>query len=149
MAVVVSANITQDPTGTPVTFVDSSTGVGTLTSRTLVITDANGVVLQTINMGATLTATFPLTKDLYLTFTLIIIDNTGTYVLVKNYLSTIFYQIAFSNAIAVYGCNCKDTQGSIYDKANRFKSAADIFASRGLAPAAQLNIDAANKLIGN
>lgn len=149
MAVVVSGNITQNPTGTPVTFTDTSSGVSGLVSRTLVITDANGNVLQTTNMGATLTAIYPLTKDLYLVFTETIVDNTGTYVLVKNYLSEVFYQIAFSNAIAIYGCNCQPSQCSIYDKAEQFKSAAEIFASRGLAPAAQSCMDAANKYIGN
>jgi hypothetical protein len=149
MAVLTSATITQDPTGTPVTYTDTSTGVTGLISRTLTITDANGNVLQVVNMGSTLVYNFPMTKDLYLSFGLVIIDSTGTYPLTKNYLSTVFYQIAFSNAIATYGANCNPNKCSIYDKSLQYKTAADIFASRGLAPAAQQSIDAANKYIGN
>jgi hypothetical protein len=100
MSVVVSGNITQSAGGNILTFTDTSTGVGTLVSRTLNIYDANGNLLQTINMGASLTTTYNITTDAYFQFVETIVDNTGTYTLTINYLSTVFYQNAFSTATA-------------------------------------------------
>ena len=129
MAIVVSGNIQQSAGGNILTFTDTSTGVGTLVSRTLNIYDANGNLLQTINMGATLAATYNITADAYFQFIETIVDNTGTYTLTINYLSTVFYQNAFSTAIAGVTTYDSDFFGVVsnlnisqdyYQAANRF-----------------------------
>lgn len=129
MSVVVSGNITQSAGGNVLTFTDTSTGVGTLVSRTLSIYDPNGNLLQTINMGVSLTTTYNITTDAYFQFVETIVDNTGTYLLTINFLSTVFYQNAFSNAIAGVTTYDSDFFGIIsnlnlsqdyYQAANRF-----------------------------
>lgn len=153
MAVVVSGNVSA---GTPVngnltlTFTDTSTGVSSLVSRILNIYDSNGTpVVSPINMGATLTATYVTTTDKYLSFVEIIVDNTGTYPLTVNYLSTTFYQISFANAIAALpnDFNCGSEQLTYIDISNLYAQAAERYALSALAPAAQNAINAANYFI--
>lgn len=152
MAVVVSGNVSA---GTPVNgnlsliFADTSTGVGTLVSRILTIYNSNAVLVSTINMGATLTANYVITTDQYLSFIETIIDNTGTYVLTVNYLSTTFYQISFANAIAALPCdfNCGNEQLTYIDISNLYFQTAKRYALSALAPAAQNAINTANYFI--
>lgn len=152
MAIIVSGNVTPN---TPVngnltlTFTDMSTGVGTLVSRILTIYNSNAVLVTTINMGATLTATYIVTTDQYLSFVETIVDNTGTYVLTVNYLSTTFYQISFANTIAALpnDFNCGSEQLTYIDISDLYAQAADRYALSALAPAAQNAINTANYFI--
>jgi hypothetical protein len=146
MAVVLSGNISQNFSGTVMTFTDTSTGVGTLVSRILTIQNANDVVLDTIDMGASLTATYDITADAWFKFTEQIIDETGTYTLTLTYLSTAFYENTFSNTIAQLGCdcNCGNEDLTYADKGELFKAAALRFAAGGFGVAANNNIVAAN-----
>ena len=143
MAVVVSGNITQSSDGTVLTFTDTTTGVGTLTSRVLVITDSNNVVVATINMGATLTATTTITKDVFYTFVEIIVDNAGTYILTITFLSTAFFEITFAPLANKLDCGTPEKCLNLY-KGLIAKADAEAFALRNVATLAQSNINAAN-----
>ena len=149
MAVVASGNVTQSANGNVLTFTDTSTGIGTLTSKTLVIYDSNGAILTTIAMGAGLTATYNITADLYMSFVMTIIDNTGTYPFTYNFLSTTFYDTNLANIVAQMGCGCgTDNENLIYaDIGEIFKSAALRDALSALAVAAQSMITAANNYL--
>lgn len=107
------------------TFTDTTTGVTGLVSRTLVITNPNNVILATINMGATLVATYPITSDQYLIFTETIVDNSGTSVGTVKYLSVVFYEYLFPQLVAAITSDC-DTFGQIYNlsRAELYKDAA-------------------------
>lgn len=152
MSVIVSGNVSA---GTPVNgnlslfFTDTSTGVGTLTSRILTIYNSNNTLLATINMGATLTATYVITSDLYLSFIETIVDNAGTHVLTINYMSSTFYQIVFANAIAALPTdfNCGSEALTFIDISNLYAQAAERYAISALAPAAQNAINTANYFI--
>lgn len=149
MALTVTATISQSSDGTQVVFLDTTTGVVGLVSRTLSILDANGVLLQQINMGATLTATYVISTDLYLQFVEVIVDNSGTSTGQVNFLSTAFYELAFAPAIAAQICPCDDLFGVLYNlnQSNLYATAAQIFAERGIGPQAQAMITQANFLV--
>lgn len=148
MAVVFSGNITASTPSSGVvtlTFTDTSTGVTGLISRTLVITDPTGLVLQTINMGVTLTATYAVTSDQYLTFTETIVDGSGTTIGVKSYVCTAFYDYLYPTLIAAITCE-NDTYGQIFNlsKAELYKSAAITNGEFGLGVSANALIIQAN-----
>lgn len=115
MSVQVSGNMSQSPSGTVLTFTDTTTGIGALTSRTLQIFDPNSLLLDTVDMGASLTDTYDITQDQWLSFVETIVDNTGTYILTVNYLSTTFYQNAFANAIAAVPNVTDDVFGTVWN----------------------------------
>lgn len=145
---VASGVVTQSANGGTLTFTDTGT-YGTVSSRELVIRDSDGEILDEIDMGASLTATYTITADIYASFELTVIDNTGTYTTTVNYLSTAFYDIVFANVIAQLGCNCNcgSEQLTYADISQLYKSAAERYALSGLAPAAQNAITAANTII--
>jgi len=150
MSVVVSATITPAPPINGVallTFLDASTGVGTLVSRTLNIYDSDSVLVDTVDMGAVLTATYGISADSYLSFVETIIDNTGTYIGTFNMETTVFFDITFVNTVAQLGCSCGSEQVNYIDISLLFRSAALILAAFGLGVAAQNNITAANTFI--
>lgn len=122
MAFVYSASVS---TSIPVsgvvtlTYEDSSTGiVNPVTSRVLVISDANGVVLETINMGASLTATYDVESDQYLTFTQTMVDANGSHVGTTNYLCETFYKYQFPQSILDVSSVCGDTFGVLQNLSN-------------------------------
>lgn len=147
MAVQTSGTITQASSGSPLTFLDTSSGLGTVSSRTLTIFDGNGMQLAFIVMGASLTANFPITADGYFTFFEQIVDNTGTYTLTINYLSTAFYDITFVNTMAQLGCGCSLEQFNYIDISQLFKAAAIRLFIGGLGASSQQAITAANQYI--
>jgi len=140
-----SATVTQSADGTSLTFTDTSTLSGGLVSRSLVITDQNGDVLDTVNMGSALIATYIIDADGYFTFTETLIDGTGPHTVVINYLSTAFYEIAFANTISLSGCSCAPCDYA--DNSYYLMQAAIRFALGGFGVAAATNITAANILI--
>ncbi len=103
MATVASGNVTA---GVPVagvvtlTYHDTTSGITGLISKTLVITNSLGTVLQTTNMGAGTTATYNISADLWLRFTCTIIDGNGTTSVTVDYVSIAFYQSVFAPAVA-------------------------------------------------
>lgn len=146
MSVVLSGNITQSYDGSTLLFTDTSSGVVDLVSRILTIQNSNDVVLDTIDMGDSLTASYDITADQWLKFSEQVIDGSGTYTLTLTYLSTAFYENTFSNTIAQLGCdcNCGNEDLTYADKGELFKAAALRFAAGGFGVAANNNIVAAN-----
>lgn len=152
MAFVGAAVITQSADALTLTFTDQSTGIGTLISRTLVITDSNGVVVNTIAMGASLTATQAITADVYYTFTETIVDNTGTLpAVVKNYSSIQFYNLAQAKLASVLnqGCNCTGVTCSSIVKARECINSALTFTAIGDGQSAQTQLTNADFYINN
>lgn len=121
MAITVTGKVTASipVSGTvTLTFTDTTTGVGTLVSRVLNIYDCNGVLLDTINMGAILTANYYITADMYLMFIETIVDNTGTYNGEVNFVSTSFYMSVYAPAVAAVQNYCCDTFGKVSNLSN-------------------------------
>lgn len=137
--------ISQSSNGTVLTYTDTSSGIGTVTSRILNIYDSNDVLLDTIGMGSSLTATYDITTDVYLTFIETLVDDGVTHVITVNYLSTAFYEITFAPLIAAQNSDT-DVFGLIYNltRASLFKESAEIYAEFGVAQNAQANITQAN-----
>lgn len=152
MAVVYSATVTPSLPNNGVvtlTYTDTSTGIGTITSRTLNIYDSNGDLLQTINMGTNPVATYDISSDLYLSFRETIVDNTGTYSGEVDYLSTVFYNVSFVNVLAQLDCNCNcgNEQLNYTDIADLYLSGAEASALLSNPVSAQAYITAANYFI--
>lgn len=139
MALTVTGVVTSNPSGNTLTFTDTTTGVGTLVSRTLNIYNANGVLLTTINMGATLSTTYSITADQYLSFVETIIDNTGTYTGTVNIVSDGFYWVANLNMLVLFNPNFCNITISL-----AFLAAAQRYGLAGNGIAAQANIILAN-----
>ena len=117
MSVVIAGTITPSvPVNglVTLTFTDKSTGLGTVTSRTLIIANALQQTLATINMGSSLTATYNISGDVFLYFIETIVDNTGTYIGNISYLSTAFYDYTFPPLVAALPNPC-DKFGVIYN----------------------------------
>lgn len=144
MAVVTKGEVTQDPSGSPLLFTDQTAGLGTIISRSLDIYDGNGNLLDTIDMGGNLTATYDITADGYFSFIETIVDNTGIYTLLKNYLSTAFYEITYAPLANKLDCCGNEEKCLNLYKAEICKADAILFFERGVAELAQSNIEAAN-----
>ncbi len=152
MAVVVKATISAsipNNGNVTLTFTDQSTGLGTVISRTLTIYDYNGVLLDTINMGASLTATFVVVADGYFSFDEQIVDNTGTYSATFGYVCQAFYMSIYAPAVASLPTFCGDLTGQIYNLSNAQNNryAALDMASFGQGVIAQALITRANFLV--
>lgn len=133
----------------PLTFLDQSTGVGSLVSRTLNIYDYNNNLVDTVNMGATLTAVYNISADGYFKFVETIVDNTGTYTGTFNFLCVSFYISLYATAVASLTTYCGDLTGQIYNQSNAQNNryAALDMASFGQGVIAQQLITRANFLI--
>ncbi len=132
------------------TFTDASSGVvNPVTSRTLVITDPNGTVLDTISMGSSLTATYGVESDQWLLFSLTVIDADGTHTGETSYLSTAFYNYQYPQSILDVSSVCGDTFGVLQNLSNSqlYYTAAEDAALFGQAVAANTLIIQANFLL--
>jgi flagellar hook assembly protein FlgD len=149
MSVVFSANVSQS---TPVagvvtlTFRDTTTGLGTVSARTLTIYDYNDDLVQTISMGTSTTATFNVSADGYFTFDESITDNTGTYTGDVAFLCTAFYINAYVTSVASNTTYCGDLYGVVFNQsqAQNYRYAAIDMASFGQGVIAQQLITQAN-----
>lgn len=139
----VSGNVSQAYPGNQLTFTDTSTGLS-VTSRNLVIKDANGTTLQTINMGNNLTATYNITKDVYLSF---ILTLNGTQSATVNFMSTMFYDVQALAVNSELTCGCSSKTCDTAMKAEYAKQRAITYYGFGQAVNAQKLMDAANTLI--
>lgn len=152
MAVTVKASVSAGEPSiglVPINFLDESTGIGTLISRVLNIYDYNNNLVDTVNMGATLTATYNVSTDGYFSFQEIIVDNTGTYTGTFNFLCISFYVSLYAPAVAALTTYCGDLTGQIYNQSNAQNNryAALDMASFGQGVIAQQLITRANFLI--
>lgn len=141
----ISGVITQSSDGKTLTFTDNSTGLGTVTDRSIQIVDAYGTVLTTIDMGTATVATYTIAADGYFTFNITVTDNTGAHTGTTNYLAVGFYELIFAPLIAA--SNSEEDYIGLFFNMNRaelFKEAAMIYAQRGSSVNAQVNINAAN-----
>lgn len=146
-----SATVSQSGDGKTLTFTDTSTISGSLVSKVLVITDANGATLDTVSMGALTTATYAITADAYFTFTMTLIDGAGTHVVVENWLSVRFYINMYLKTLKGLGCGCGTTAlrtklqcaGQYYDAANDYA----IFQGYGIL--SDTNIKRANAILNS
>lgn len=132
------------------TFLDESTGITGLISRTLNIYDYNGELVDTINMGTSVTANYNIQADAYYTFIESIVDGTGALPPgTVNFLSTAFYISLFTVAVAGLVTFCGDLFGQIYNISNAQNNryAAVDIASFGQGVVAQQLITYANFLI--
>jgi flagellar hook assembly protein FlgD len=149
MSVVFKANVSQSTPSNGVvtlTFTDQTTGLGTVSARTLNIYDYNDVLVATINMGASTTATYNVSADGYFTFSESITDNTGTYTGEIAFLCTAFYISAFVQSVASNSTYCGDLYGTVFNqsRAQNDRNAAIDMASFGQGVIAQQLITQAN-----
>lgn len=147
MSVVCTGTVAQNnATGTQLLFTDTGTGYGAIISRTLLVYDANGILLTPvpINMGSVLTATLNIIVDQWLSFVLTVIDNTGTYTCTVNFLAEGIYAFAFLNKMVGLGCGCKSHPFCNLFKAELSVVAAERFAISGLGVSATSMVTAAN-----
>jgi hypothetical protein len=140
-----SASVTQSIDGATLTFTDTSTDIS-VTSRILTISDANNIVLSTIDMGDDTTATFKISKDVYLSFDLLLNGDTH-YILY--YISTQFYKNgqALLAAYSHYPTKCDGISQSSLTKAREAILAATTALSVQDGLKAQLMLDAADYYI--
>lgn len=144
-----SGVVTQSASGSVLTFTDTGSYNPPITSRMLNIYDYNGNLIQTYNMGSSLTQTFDITADSWFRFILTVVDSTGTFTCTVDYLSTAFYQNAFSNAIAGQTCPNSDFYGVIFNLnlSQDFYMAALRFFIGGFAVSANNMITQANDFV--
>lgn len=140
-----SATISAPISGSPLLFTDTSTDLPTITSRILTIYAADGTLLDTINMGASLTASYPITTDQWLRFVLTL--NVGAYSVTVDYLSENFYYNGLINHVKS-GCACSgNTLCADPAKAMLSDKAAVFYTTYGMAVNADTCIRAADALI--
>jgi len=139
-----SGSVSQPISGTPLTFTDTSTGI-TVSSRVLTIYSATGALLNTINMGASLTTTYAITGDQWLRFVLTL--NSGAYTATVDFLSENFYYNGLINQVKS-GCGCSgDSLCADPAKAMLSDKAALFYTTYGFAVNADTCIKAADALI--
>lgn len=92
-------------TGSPLVWTDTGT-YGTIVSRTLVIKDYQGNIVQTVSLGAALVYDLVITADNWYSFVAIIVDNTGTFTSTVFYVSTGFYWAAYLTQFTSTNCGC-------------------------------------------
>lgn len=100
------------------TFTDTTAGVSGLVSRVLAIYDDNGNLLTSINMGATLVATYTVSQDTYLLLIETIVDGSGTSIGEFKFLSDSFFIYNFSLGVAALPSQCSDLYGTIANLSN-------------------------------
>lgn len=137
-AIVSQANLS----GSELLWTDTGS-YGTIISRTLNIYDCNGNLLQTVNLGGTLTYVYTITADGFYQFSATIVDNTGSYISVVDYVAIGFYTASYLNAFNAAGCGCNIPQCNL-EIAENFYNAALRFNLASSFVAANSNIIAAN-----
>lgn len=140
-AVVSQANLT----GSELQWQDTGT-YGTVISRTLNIYDCNGNLLLTVGLGTALTYVYAITADAFFQFSATIVDTTGSYTSVVDYVAIGFYTASYLNAFNAAGCGCNIPQCNL-EIAENFYNAALRFNLAGSSVAANGNIIAANVFV--
>jgi len=148
MSSVVSGVVNQiDLAGLRYQFTDTGSYTAPVTIRVLNVYDSNGALLDTFNMGASLTQEIDVTADSYLSFNLNITDATGelpTYI--YNYLTTGIYKASYLSRMASLGCKCDNIPGQVYI-AEEYVKTSYRYLIGGQGEASQLAINAANTYI--
>lgn len=138
--------VTQSFDAKTLTYEDQSSGIGTVTGRSLAIYDANNVLLATIVMDG-VTADYVIAKDLYLKFIETISIQDGQPVVVTlSFRSKQFYNLA-QRDLVLNGCECRNITCNDQTKAREAILAADTFFNIGDGVSVQYLLDKANILI--
>lgn len=150
MSSVASGNITQtDLTGLNYLFTDTGTYTAPVTSRILTQYDSNGNLVNTYNMGGSLTQSISITADGYFTFILSITDATGIVApFTLNELLKGVYIAAYLLRLTLLGC-CDCNSFSNIDKAELAYNGAVRYGISGDGPNSQTQITLANILINS
>lgn len=150
MSSVASGNITQtDLTGLNYVFTDTGSYTAPVTSRILTQYDSNGNLINTYNMGGSLTQPIAVIADGYFTFILNITDATGPVApLTINELLKGIYIAAYLSRLTLLGC-CDCNSFSNIDKAELAYNGAVRYGIGGDGPNAQTQITLANVLINS
>lgn len=150
MASTPSGKVTSSQGGTVLTYLDTGS-YGTVSSRTLVIYDSNGVPVATFNMGASLSQTYNITADSYFSFVCTVADNVSgsPWIATVNYLAENICITTMVNAVSQLGCGCDcgSEKLTYIDISNIFRFCAESTALFGLGVSAQSLITAANTYI--
>src|SRR5690242_15748061 len=122
MSIVTSAVVTQSAGGNVLTFTDTTQGLVEPITRSLIVYDPNGtpIALPAFSGNA---ATLDITADGWFSFVETITDLNGSYTQTVNYLSTVFYQNAFSNAIA----GVADPQADVFGTVSNLNLSQDYY----------------------
>ena len=141
----IALSITQSADGETLVAHDDSTGIS-VTTKVLTVFDSNGDLIDTYNMGASLTQDVPITADGFYSMTLLINSSLTT---TKTYLSTRFYDLQALTLEEALNCGCSSSKSLCNDavKAMMAKDWAETYFIFGQAVNAQRNITAANTLI--
>lgn len=143
-----TGEVSNSQDGKTLTYTDTGSYTG-LVSRILNIYDSNGILLDTIDMGVLLVATYAITADGYYTFICTVFDNTGgPFIATKNFLAENIYIAALLNFLSSLGC-CNGCIPENIFLADLYAGGAEDSGSFALGPQAQQQITAANKLINS
>lgn len=140
-----SLSVSAPQSGSPLNIVDTSTGLPAITSRILQVYNATNALIDTIDMGSSLTAEYVITQDQYLKFTLVL--NDGDYTATEPFLSVNFYYNGLiSQSLDPCGCGCGKSNFDVA-KAMMSEKAAVFYFDNGVAINADTAIKAADAYI--
>jgi hypothetical protein len=143
----VSGVVTQNISGSPLTFTDTSSNI-VVTSRVLTVYDADLELIDTYDMGDSLTQTVPIENDGWFRFILTLNEDPDLFCKV-DYLSTLFYDLQALTLESALTCNCKTSKNLCNDavKAMMAKQWALTYAIVSESANSQRCIVAANTLV--
>lgn len=133
--------------GSQLQFTDTGSYTPPIASRVLTMYDPLGNVLQTFNMGTSLTQIITISADGGYRFILAVTDSTGVVTPITiDYVAAGFYVAAYLNQFASTNCGCEFNNCNM-ETAELFYNAALRFNLAGNLAAADANIKAANVFI--
>lgn len=143
----VSGVVSQNVTGSPLTFTDTSTGIS-VTSRVLSFYNSDLELIDTHDMGENLTQEIPITADGWYRFVLVLNEDDGLSATV-DYLSTLFYDLQALTLEQALSCGCSTSKSLCNDavKAMMAKQWALTYAIISEPTNAQRCITSANTLV--
>lgn len=109
----VSGVVTQNITGSPLTFTDTSTGIS-VTSRVLSVYDSDLELIEEYDMGANTTQEVPITSDGWFRFILVLNENEELAATV-DYLSNLFYDLQALTLEETLSCGCSSSKSLCND----------------------------------
>jgi hypothetical protein len=150
MSVVCSGSVVSSIDGLTLTFTDTGTGYGTILGRTLTVNDADGNPLYPpFDMGLSIIQEVPVTQDQYLSFILVVVDDTGLYECTLNYFAEGIYLAAFLQAMVALGCCGSQNNFFTMFKAELLRAAGERYSLSANGVAANTCIAFANKLVNS
>jgi hypothetical protein len=133
--------IHSNTSGSTLLWTDTGT-YGTITSRTLVISDAFGNVLQTVSLGVVLTYTYTITYDAFYKFVHTVVDSNGTWTYEVDWVAYGFYAAQYLSQVSA-----SITNGGYSIETNNYLDIAERFYSAAIRMNIAGNFITANNLI--